>query len=208
MSPRVSDEYKVQRRKQLIQTAKRVFIMKGYSRATMLDIMNEAKVSRGALYDYFANIEDAFLEVLQAEDQLDAAFFSEKTDSAWQQMKRFLVKKQQEIEMTEQSLFQANTEFFLYIRDQLHENHPGYRYIQSRYENLIEAITELIQRGTEQEEFKPTVAAGLVSRFFVTFLDGLMIDSAQLGAASVQMEDQIELFKRSLQQILRPSNRE
>jgi len=40
MSPKVSAEYKANRKSELLQAAKRVFIRKGYSQATMQDIMS------------------------------------------------------------------------------------------------------------------------------------------------------------------------
>ena len=51
------------RRQQIIVAAKRVFSKKGFSRATMEDIANEAELSPGTLYLYFKNKEKLIVEV-------------------------------------------------------------------------------------------------------------------------------------------------
>lgn len=60
---------KERRRQQILVSAKRVFSDKGYSRATMEDIANEAELSPGTLYLYFKNKEELYaslsLRILQ-----------------------------------------------------------------------------------------------------------------------------------------------
>jgi AcrR family transcriptional regulator len=48
------------RRQQIIVAAKRVFSEKGFSRATMEDIANEAELSPGTLYLYFKNKDELY----------------------------------------------------------------------------------------------------------------------------------------------------
>ncbi len=51
---------KERRRQQIVVAAKKVFSDKGFNRATMDDIANEAEVSPGTLYLYFKNKEDIY----------------------------------------------------------------------------------------------------------------------------------------------------
>lgn len=57
------------RRQQIIVAAKKVFTEKGFNRATMDDIANEAELSPGTLYLYFKNKEELYaslsLRILQ-----------------------------------------------------------------------------------------------------------------------------------------------
>ena len=57
------------RRQQIIVAAKRVFSVKGFSRATMEDIAREAELSPGTLYLYFKNKDELYaslsLRILQ-----------------------------------------------------------------------------------------------------------------------------------------------
>jgi AcrR family transcriptional regulator len=67
--PERKEREKERRRQQILVSAKRVFSDKGYSRATMEDIANEAELSPGTLYLYFKNKEELFaslsLRILQ-----------------------------------------------------------------------------------------------------------------------------------------------
>ena len=60
---------KERRRQQILVAAKRVFSIKGFSKATMEDIAREAELSPGTLYIYFKNKEDLYaslsLRILQ-----------------------------------------------------------------------------------------------------------------------------------------------
>jgi len=60
---------KERRRQQIMVAAKRVFSLKGFSRATMEDIAKEAELSPGTLYLYFKNKEELYaslsLRILQ-----------------------------------------------------------------------------------------------------------------------------------------------
>ena len=49
---------KEQRRKQILEAAKKVFSAKGFNRATMEEIAGEAELSPGTLYLYFKNKEE------------------------------------------------------------------------------------------------------------------------------------------------------
>jgi AcrR family transcriptional regulator len=63
------DRERQRRKQQIIVAAKRVFSNKGYNRATMEDIAQEAELSPGTLYLYFKNKEELFaslsLRILQ-----------------------------------------------------------------------------------------------------------------------------------------------
>ncbi len=48
------------RRQQIMVAAKRIFSIKGFSRATMEDIANEAELSPGTLYLYFKNKDELY----------------------------------------------------------------------------------------------------------------------------------------------------
>ena len=65
-----------QKRQLILETAKKVFMEKGYKDVTMKDIVDACGISRGGLYLYFDNTRDIFLEVLQMESQEADDLFS------------------------------------------------------------------------------------------------------------------------------------
>lgn len=203
MSPKVSDEYKNQKKTLLLQAAKRVFLAKGYTKATMQDVMDEAGISRGALYAYFDNVEHLYMELLQFEDQQDVLFFSPNDDeTSWQQITNWVRKQQKEIEQIEQTLTQANSEYFLSIRDS--KKKEGDTYSTTRYDRIVNALTVLFQSGTNKGELQPRLPAEMISRYLVSFIDGLMLDTAHLGTEKTRVAEQMEALLFSLREMLGP----
>ncbi|MGZ7444139.1 TetR family transcriptional regulator [Paenibacillus sp. TH7-28] len=203
MAPKVSEDYKKQKKLDLLQAAKRVFVNKGYTRATMQDIIDEAGVSRGALYAYFGSIEHVYLELLQHEDQRDVHYF--RTDgegTSWEQIVRWILERRREMETMDQTLLLANSEFFLSAKYQ--KDKPGYLYTVARYEQLIDALTGFLRRGTARGDISPRLPVESIPHYFVTFIDGLMIDSAHLGSETTKMNEQIEVLLFTMKALLCP----
>ncbi|MGF9905672.1 TetR family transcriptional regulator [Brevibacillus porteri] len=203
MAPKVSDEYKIKKKIELLQAAKRVFIKKGYTRATMQDVMDEAGVSRGALYAYFDNLELLYLELLQFEDQQDVQVFTPIAgETSWQQVTKWVYKQQVEIEKIEQTLSQANSEFFLSLKDQ--QKQQSYPYITTRYEKMVDVLTAFFAHGTATGEFKPQLPPEAIARYLISVIDGLMLDTAHLGAEKTKVSVQMEALLFSLRAMLGP----
>ena len=55
---------KKDRKHQILEAALRIFIIKGYSKTTMDDIVNASNLSKGALYHYYKSKKDLFLSLI------------------------------------------------------------------------------------------------------------------------------------------------
>ena len=68
-------EKSVQKKKYILETARKVFAEKGFKNVTMKDIVEACEISRGGLYLYFDSTEQILMEVLQMEaDETDDVF--------------------------------------------------------------------------------------------------------------------------------------
>ncbi|MDZ4698667.1 MAG: TetR/AcrR family transcriptional regulator [Rhodothermales bacterium] len=68
-------EEKERRRTEIVDAAERVFAMKGLDRATMADVADEARLSRGLVYFYFKDKDDLYLALtVRAFERLREAF--------------------------------------------------------------------------------------------------------------------------------------
>jgi AcrR family transcriptional regulator len=204
MSPRVGDMYKQNRKEEILEAAKRVFIMYGYNKATMQDVIEEAEMSRGGVYAYFDNIEHVFVEVLKLDDKKDSKVFIEpvKGISLWTQLDDFLQLQQTEIENVKDSLVRAKSEFFLRL-DSI-ENKELVHYITKRYIKLKNAIEKFINMGIVQNEFNPVLPPESIALYMISFIDGLTLNSLSIGTKETRIDDQLTAFKHSLRSILRP----
>lgn len=204
MPPRVGDMYKQNRKEEILEAARRVFTMCGYNKATMQDVIEEAKMSRGGVYAYFDNIEHVFVEVLKLDDKKDSKVFIEpiKGMSLWTQLDEFLQLQQTEIENVKDSLVRAKSEFFLQL--EFIENKESVYYITKRYNKLKNAIEKFINMGLAQNEFDPVLTPESIALYMISFIDGLTLASFDIGAKETRIDDQLTVFKHSLRAILRP----
>ena len=56
-----------QKKRYIVEAARKVFMEKGYKQVTMKDIVDACGISRGGLYLYFQNTGEVFEEVLKLE---------------------------------------------------------------------------------------------------------------------------------------------
>jgi AcrR family transcriptional regulator len=61
--PKVSQEHRDARRAQILEGARRAFARDGYDGATVAKLEEETGLSRGAIFNYFANKQDLFIEL-------------------------------------------------------------------------------------------------------------------------------------------------
>ena len=62
-------EKSVQKKKFILETARKVFVEKGFKKVTMKDIVEACDISRGGLYLHFDSTSQIFLEVLKLESE-------------------------------------------------------------------------------------------------------------------------------------------
>lgn len=200
MCPRVSEEYKREKKHEILTAARRVFIRKGYTRTVMQDIMDETGMSRGAVYAYFDNVEHVFIEVLRFDDQKTLRFFEPDPQyPIWNQLMDWV---QGDISLIQHSLVLARAEFFLsssYVQAK-----KDYPYLTERYRLTVEVMGRVIRKGREQGEFRPRLEPEAIARYMISFLNGLMLDTFQLGPTVTCVQEQLETFIQSLCAMLNP----
>lgn len=203
MAPKVSEEYKKSKKRELLKAAKKVFIRKGYIHTSMQDIMDEARISRGAFYGYFDNIDHVFIEVLKFDDQQDIQFFvSPDASPLWPRIRRWIEDQQFHIEAIDQTLLYAKAEFFL--SSQYVKNKDNFPYISERYNQTAGAIEKVINEGVRRGEFKIQLSAASIARYLISFINGLMLDTFQLGHEKTKVKDQLFVLLFSLEKMINP----
>ena len=70
--PRVSDDHRARRRRQILDAARRCFVRRGFHQTSMQDILREADLSAGAVYTYF-----------RSKDEIVAAIAEEVIEHLW-----------------------------------------------------------------------------------------------------------------------------
>ena len=107
-------EKSLQKKKYILETARKVFTQKGYKNVTMKDIVDACGISRGGLYLYFGSTAEIFLEVLRMETEEADDVFSDsiKEDAtATEILALFLKEQKKELLRKKDNLTVATYEF-------------------------------------------------------------------------------------------------
>lgn len=180
-------EKSVQKRKYIVETARKVFMEKGYKQVTMKDIVDACGISRGGLYLYFQNIGELFEEVLKLEqEEADDVFGKNipKDAAPSDILALFLKEQKKELLSGEHSLNKATYEYFFENKAAPKEN-----LLKRQFEAAVHVIEKLIQEGIEEGEFYCEDPWG-AARNIMYVLEGLKIaaQTREIPEAAVDRE--------------------
>ncbi|KGP73253.1 TetR/AcrR family transcriptional regulator [Pontibacillus yanchengensis] len=194
MSPKVSKQHKEQRRANILEAAKDVFIEHGYEKATMKHILEAANVSRGGLYQYFKNKEDVYEALLEESinesmhhtlDQLD-----EEVSSYWDLLLTRIFGKGQQPDDEMDPMAPSNLEFFITGRNDQRRREYG----KTRYYTGLKIYKSIIEKGQENGEFSKKFDSDILARSIISFIDGLALDYSILPPEDVKLKEQSIMF--------------
>lgn len=187
--PRIVD--KKAKRQKLMETALELFISKGYKSVTTREIAEKAGVSKGVLYDYFANKEDLFIRTIREHSPKKLIYKSlehNKDLSPRQRYRKFPDLVIRYIEMRKQR-FHMMFDFVINCPDRsLVCEVMGSVYEQVREHARImlsEAFPHLSENGS----------LDLYVNIYISFLDGIFIQHL-FDPERTRLKDCITLFWR------------
>lgn len=178
-----------------METARKVFVEKGFKRVTMKDIVEACDISRGGLYLYFDNTSQIFLEVLKLESQeTDDVFSDSITEDATAAdiLILFLKEQKKELLRKKDTLTQAIYEYYF-------ENQPGRKdnILRKQFDSAVKIIEKLIETGVENGEFYCEDCAG-TARNIMFVLEGLKISAQTIGITAETVDREILYILRTL----------
>ena len=188
-------EKSVQKKKYILETARKVFVEKGFKRVTMKDIVEACDISRGGLYLYFDNTSQIFLEVMKMESQeADDVFSDSITEDATAADILILFLKEQKKELLKKgdTMTQAIYEFYF-------ENKPSKKdnLLKKQFDSVVKIIEKLIEAGVENGEFYCEDCEGM-ARNIMYVLEGLKISAQTIGITSDSVDREILFILRLL----------
>lgn len=199
MSPKVTESHKEQRRRSILDAAKKIFLKKGYEAFVMQDVIDAVDLSRGGVYSYFSSKEDLFLSLLEDMNNTYSKETKEiaKSPSIW----KSLVDDFEEYKTaddTEDKFGAVQIEYFL-INRLLPEKAT---YMKERYEFAIEQLLYLFNEGVKKGEFNPVFPLDTIVRYFITFNDGINIATIFIKKKDLNFNAQIDIFLSQLASML------
>ncbi len=181
-------EKSVRKKKYIVETARKVFMEKGFKTVTMKDIVEACEISRGGLYLYFQNTGDLFEEVLKLEQEEADDVFEESIPegaSPSDILALFLKEQKKELLNIKPSLNMAVYEYFFGCNKPLKDN-----LLKKQFDEAVYVIEKLIQDGNESGEFYCEDPRG-AARNIMYVLEGLKIASQTRGIQEAAVDREI-----------------
>lgn len=186
-------EKSLKKKNYIVEKAREVFCERGFSSVTMKDVVEACDISRGGLYLYFADTNEIFEAVLQAEyDALGKNFVGEESDTAGDILLAYLLEQKKEILKKKDSIAMARYEFMYANRASKKDN-----LAKKKFQEELKALEKLIQTGVSTKWMvcdNPQIAA----RNIMFTLEGLRVVAQTTGLTADVMDKEIECIMGSV----------
>lgn len=188
-------EKSIQKKKYILETARKVFMERGYKDVTMKDIVEACEISRGGLYLYFDSTEQIFLEILQMEaEETDDVFTQNITrdDTAADILTLFLKEQKKELLRKKNSLTVAVYEYFF-----AHKSTDKSNMLRRQFDAGVKVLEKLIETGIASGEFYCEDPKGAASNIMYV-LEGMKIDAQTFGITEKMVDEQLLYIMQGL----------
>ena len=199
--PKVSEEHKEQRKHQILTASMGVFKRKGYEKATLKDIVEEAGMSRGWIYLYFTDKIEIFEALLLSLDvQLDELFSSQKLEymSVVSILREFFENYKSVFATIDESIYPAIYEFWI----SSWREPRAKKFFLKRYDKVVTLLSDLLIAGIENGEFKPLLPVEDVVKIMMSNIDGILIHCLAFGAEKIDADHQIDSLLHRIEKLL------
>lgn len=168
----------LQKRQYILETARNVFMEKGYKDVTMKDIVDACEISRGGLYLYFNSTKELFLEVLKMEqEETDDVFSSTIPNQATPAdiLALFLKEQKKELLRKQKTLTIAIYEFYFQNKVPKKDH-----LIRKQFDGAVKIIEQLIADGVASGELYCEDCLQ-TARNIMFVIEGLKISAQTMG---------------------------
>lgn len=158
------------RRLQILDAAERIFSRKGFDKARMDDIVQEAGLSKGSLYWYFKSKDElirALLDRVFISEVREAEALAEQPGSSEDKLKAFIEIAVREYRHFEKILPLSYEFVALAARSKAVRG-----VIVGYFRHYLDLMAQIIQEGIDDGEFRP-VEANLAASSLISMYEGL-----------------------------------
>lgn len=184
-----------QKKQFILETARKIFMEKGYKDVTMKDIVDACGISRGGLYLYFESTNEIFQEVLRLESQETDDLFAVKIQenaTAADIMALLLKEQKKELLRKKNSLTIAIYEYYFANKIGKKEN-----VLRSQFEGAVAVLEKLITDGVENGEFYCEDPRGC-ARNIMYVLEGLKVAAHTMGITEKTVDEELLYIMQGL----------
>ena len=176
--PKVTEEYKQQKRKMIIEAALEVLKQKALYELNMLDVVKQAKLSMGGIYLYFSDIDELLVDVINTvfEDQEDIMFSEKYLEGDIEDSLVDIFRKLGDyIEECPPIVSKIRYELSVYITNdpkKMEKILPKLK-PQQTGARFMELVVMLIKKGIEQNKFCSELELDVIVTNISIYIDGM-----------------------------------
>lgn len=188
-------EKSVQKKQYILDTARKVFVEKGYKNVTMKDIVEACEISRGGLYLYFDSTEQILMEILQMEAQETDDVFTghiSEEDTAADILTLFLKEQKKELLQKKNNLTVAVYEYSF-----AHKSTDKNNMLRRQFDAGVRVLEKLIQAGIASGEFYCEDPKGAAANIMYV-LEGMKINAQTFGVTEKMVDEQLLYIMQGL----------
>jgi AcrR family transcriptional regulator len=199
--PRVSQEHRAARRRQILDAARRCFVRNGFHATSMQDVLAEANLSAGAVYRYFRSKED-IVEAIATEAlaELTAAFeamFDPDAPPPLEEVLGGILATLQRLAAT-----QDLARVIIQVEGEAVRSPAVAERVTKAVHGIRGVLTRLVEAYQDRGLMSRDVPAEHVARVLASFVPGFLAQRALLGDVDAAM------FQNGLHALLRAHHAE
>lgn len=184
-----------QKKSYILETARKVFVEKGFRSVTMQDIVEACDISRGGLYLYFGSTEEIFAEVLKLEQAEEDEPFADgipQEATVSDVLAYFFKEQKKEILRKKNSLTVAVYEYYFRGKVTKKDN-----VIKRQFDAGVLILENLIRDGLRSGEFYCEDPHGAASNIMYV-LEGLKIAAKTVGVSEAAVDKELFYMMQGL----------
>ena len=200
MSPKVSEQYKDERKREILDAAETVFCQKGFEPTTMKDVVEVSGMSRGGVYQYFSSTEEMLKCILNERDELfekKILHLIQSNQSAWETLESILDEYNKE---SFNKISAVTYEYF--VTGWRSEGIERIPYLLQRFNRGRENLIKILQKGVDTGEFSPEQPLRTIASFMINVTDGILLETNLAGKKEADTDGQIKALKLYLKTAL------
>ena len=201
LMPKVTEEHRVARKKQIVDAATVCFSSKGLHHSTMNDICREAKLSAGAVYGYFSGKDDLIKAITEETYQENTAAVDQIMKSegdAFSTLDAFVDYFYGQPEI-------CSVAIDIELWSESLRNPKVKNILRNNFDLHMKIFIEFIQKGQENGDFNKEVSPKALIRVMMAIYQGLLVQQAIQG--DIDIKSIIKEIKMMLDKQLRVDRR-
>ena len=211
--PKVTTEYKIKKKQLIIEAMVEVLQRKPLYEITMLDVIQEAKLSKGGIYLYFSDIDELLIETINYLVEKHSVIEFVKEDLSGDVESDLLMifqKLGDYMESCPPIISKIRSELVIYITNypEKTDRYKSTLVLQETGEQFMKMTAWLIQDGIVKKVFRQDINMDVVMMNISVYLDGMseaVVNSVvyKNGFLQFPIKDYLQQFIQSFIQYLK-----